>query len=143
MTAQRVVLTYLLAGLALSAGSAWSKPFEYNGTVTYITDGDTIKVRTVEGVERGIRLDNIDTPEPLKINAKCDLEIERGRTASAYLARILPIGAQVHVAARRIERHHRDLATVTYQGRDIGEAVVRAGYALPWDGKKPKPNWCR
>ena len=143
MTAQRMVLTFLLVVLALSAGTAWSKPFEYDGTVTHITDGDTIKVRTRPRVERGVRIDNIDTPEPLKINAKCGLEIKRGRAATAYLGRILPVGAHVRVAVRRVERHRRDLATVTYQGRDIGRAMVRAGHARSWNGRRPKPGWCR
>ena len=59
-----VVLTALLNTLSAHAAIR-----TVTGTVTKVSDGDTIHVRTPEGTKLRVRLYGIDAPETPKINA--------------------------------------------------------------------------
>ena len=99
---------------AASTGSDWQ------GTVSHVTDGDTLWVRPLGGGEpRNIRVQGIDAPEI------CQLYGETAR--SALTAQVL--GQWVQVDVQRVDQYGRLLARVTLQGQDVGAWMVTQGHA--------------
>jgi endonuclease YncB( thermonuclease family) len=101
-----------------------------------ITDGDTFRAACPEPVI--IRIANIDTPEP----DDCPRDAAR---AADTLASLL-IG-RLTVQPLYPDRYGRTVATVTAQGRDVGQAMLDAGAAKEWPhdrkgrAKEPRPKW--
>jgi micrococcal nuclease len=102
------------------ASAAPSVRGEWVGTVTHVTDGDTLWITPAGGgASRKVRLDGIDAPEICQ---------EHGATAARALAgRVLH--QSVRVAARAIDDYQRAVATVSLQGEDVGRWMVAQGHA--------------
>lgn len=103
-----------------------------------IVDGDTV---TIAGDR--IRIANIDAPELHR--AQCDAERRLAIVAKARIGELLRSGTiAVHIGdprdGRRKDRHGRTLATITVDGRDVGEIMIAEGLARPWDGRRHP--WC-
>lgn len=103
-----------------------------------VVDGDTI---TVGG--ETIRIANIDAPETGR--AKCDAERRLGKVAARRTAAIIAAGPVVlhrgdPTSGRKVDRYGRTLATVSVNGKDVGETLVAEGLARRWEGKR-RP-WC-
>jgi len=97
-------------------------------------DGDTIKC----GPET-IRLQNIDAAE---IHGRCPFETDLAQRAKSFTARRLTEG-EIEIVVDRLhprDRHGRTIAWVKVDGRDLGEDLIAAGLARPWEGRR-KP-WC-
>lgn len=94
-------------------------------------DGDTTRAT--------FRIANIDAPE---IAGKCDVErrlaIQARDFTRAWLARGQVTIRQQH--PRGIDPYGRVLVLVDRNGEDLGEALIAAGLARKWDGKR-RP-WC-
>jgi endonuclease YncB( thermonuclease family) len=95
-----------------------------------VADGDTIEL----GRQR-IRLQGVDAPE---LHQECRDASGRnwacGRRARSELRRLIgndPVQCSSHVK----DRFGRSVATCRANGRDLGEAMVRSGYALAY------PDW--
>lgn len=103
-----------------------------------VADGDTV---TIEG-ER-IRIANIDTPEIH--HAKCDAERRLALVAKRRLQSLLGSG-HIDIArgdpvdGRQRDRYGRTLATITVDGRDVGDILVDEGLARQWTGHRAP--WC-
>lgn len=107
-------LAFSLAASAAVHRSVWS------GTVTHVTDGDTLWVQAAgEASARQIRVDGIDAPEI------CQAYGEQAR--SVLMARVLGQSVQVH--SRRTDQYGRLLATVSLNGMDLGAWMVSQGQA--------------
>jgi endonuclease YncB( thermonuclease family) len=119
----RWAVTVLLALFAVFLGVAAAHAQTgktWQGTVTHVTDGDTLWVRPQRnGEPRQIRLDGIDAPEI------CQLHGETAR--SVLTARVL--GQQVQVRVRRTDEYGRLLARISLQGQDVGGWMVSQGQA--------------
>lgn len=128
---------------AAPAGAAELLPGPVPAEVVSVVDGDTVKVRAHiwlgQAVETSFRLDGIETPE---LRGDCDGERRLARAARDYLATI--------VAGRDVAL--RDIAQDKYggrivarmddaDGRDLGQALIAAGYARPYDGGA-RGTWC-
>lgn len=103
-----------------------------------IGDGDTVTFG-----DEIVRIANIDAPELHR--AKCDAERRLAIVARNRLAALLGAGKiEIHrgdpADGRLKDRHGRTLATITIDGRDVGEIMIAEGLARPWEGKR-KP-WC-
>lgn len=98
-----------------------------------ITDGDTFRI----GEER-IRIANIDTPE-MPGRAKCEAEAEAALAAKARLRELLSDG-EIRVLRDGVDRYGRTLATVSVDGADVGEQLIREGAAQRWAGRRAQ--WC-
>ena len=107
----------------------------YEGFVTKVLDGDTIKV---EG--RAVRIADIDAPE-LGAHARCPAEHALAVRAAAHLRAML-LGDVVRVRVRKLDRYYRDFAYVTWWDVDLGEHMLAQGFAKPWLDGRPKPDWC-
>ncbi len=94
-------------------------------------DGDTTWAK--------FRISNIDAPE---IRGACDAEkklaIEAREFTRAWLAKGRVVIRQD--TKRPMDREGRILARFERDGEDLGEALIRAGLARPWEGKRQP--WC-
>jgi endonuclease YncB( thermonuclease family) len=91
-----------------------------------IIDGDSLEVAGAR-----IRLFGIDAPEA---HQQCRdaraLNYPCGREATRALAALT--GARVTCTLVTHDRYERDVATCTANGRDLGDAMVRAGHAVDY-----------
>lgn len=125
----------LLAGVLLAwACLAQAQPERYSGTVTRVSDGDTLWVRPhADDGSRPrpvkLRLVGIDAPE------RCQAH---GDEATLALERQVK-GRVVAVERIATDGHGRGLARVSVAGADVGETLVRAGHAWSshWRGEAP------
>jgi len=120
------VLALLVAALPRAAEAAACRA----------VDGDTIVC-----ARETIRISNIDTPE-LGSHARCAAEAELAARAKDFTATRLASGqvALERDRHRPRDRYGRTLATVSVDGADLGEALVAAGLARRWDGRRHP--WC-
>jgi len=96
----------------------------HDARVTRHTDGDTL---WLSGIGK-VRLIGVDTPEVYG-RVECF-----GRAASAFVRRLLPLGARVRysLGVERRDRYGRALAYLyTDGGRFVNLLLVRRGYAQP------------
>jgi len=102
------------------------------GTVTYITDGDTIHVVTAEQTKLKVRLYGIDCPETEKINHQSGKVSKPGQPygeeAKNALASAIS-GQEVTLEVMDTDRYKRIVCIVWYQGRNINLEMVSAGLA--------------
>ncbi len=137
---------------ALGAGDRLAGPL--SAQVVSVLDGDTLEVRVHiwlgQELRTRVRLAGIDAPE---LKGKCDRERDLARRARAYLlARLDPAaagaGAGAGAGAVRLREVRygkyagRVLARVeTLDGTDLGQELVAAGLARPYDGRR-RASWC-
>lgn len=92
----------------------------WSGTVTHVSDGDTLWVRPQRGgPTRAVRIDGIDAPELCQVH---------GETARAALVGQV-LGQAVQVRVRRHDDYGRALARISLRGQDIGAWLVERGHA--------------
>lgn len=116
-----------------------SAPAEAYGaeTVRSITDGDTFRLTSGER----IRIAGIDAPETDPRQARCTLEVTRGKAAKAVLGGLIS-GKNLRI--KRVGRsYNRTVATVRVGARDLAASLIAAGAAKPWPRGRPKPDWCK
>jgi micrococcal nuclease len=98
-------------------------------TITSVVDGDTIRVRTNSGLNTSVRVIGIDTPETKKPGVRIECG---GKEATAFMTRQAQGKRGVIVAdpsQDSVDRYGRALGYVEVGGRDLGIALVRAGWA--------------
>lgn len=123
-------LAVLLLILSAISGSAHAR------TDCRAIDGDTIACGKIH-----VRIVNVDTPE-LGAGARCPAEAALAERARRFTAEQLA-GTKVEIRPdprRPHDRYGRTLARVVVDGIDLGEALVAAGLAREWDGKRR--TWC-
>jgi len=124
---------------------------EFYATVTKISDGDTIWVRTDSGKKLKIRLIGIDTPEKysgrkLERDAShCGVKAGRiknlGQLATHHMKTLLHKGDRVKIVPRGRGYYKRLLAYVILpDGSNLNYRMVADGYACvyTWHGKRPE-----
>lgn len=119
-----VVLAISLVAAITGVGHAQAGSFTKRGTVTGITDGDTITVRLQDGTSEKVRLLGIDTPE----RGACQSAQATART------RELAMGERVTLKGDRTQdtrdRYRRLLAYVWLPGgKDLGFQLLAGGNA--------------
>jgi micrococcal nuclease len=107
----------LLALLLLAGASANARVFQ--GTVTHVTDGDSIWVRGARGAPVEVRLQGIDAPEICQAFGKEARDAMAGRL----------LHRQVAVNSRSRDKYQRVLGGVSTGGQDVGLWMVSRGYA--------------
>ncbi len=143
-----VLVGLVLGGLPgrLGAGERLAGPLP--AWVVSVIDGDTLEVRVHiwlgQDLNTRVRLAGIDAPE---LKGKCDRERDLALRARAYLlARLEPAAAGAGMVRLREVRYGkfagRVLARVeTLDGADLGQGLVAAGLARPYDGRR-RASWC-
>jgi len=98
------------------------------GTITgraYVTDGDGIRVARQE-----VRLAGLDAPEwDQRAKHRAGYWFKHGQRVKSALIREIG-GKHVRVAVEETDKYGRLVGTVTCDGRDIGEWLVREGHAI-------------
>ena len=107
-----------LAALALLAW-AGAHAATFQGTVSHVTDGDTLWIRKGTGAPVQVRLLDLDAPETCQAF---------GLEAGAALRRRV-LGETVRVRTRATDDYGRQLARIEHHGEDVGRWLVRNGYA--------------
>ncbi|WP_323011092.1 thermonuclease family protein [Paracoccus sp. (in: a-proteobacteria)] len=119
--------TLLMTMMLLLCGPAQAEKPSITGRASVI-DGDTIEIHGTR-----IRLAGIDAPESRQTctSKATGQRFRCGQHASFYLADM--IGTQP-VTCQKLgtDKYRRTLARCDIKGRDIGAAMVRAGWALPY-----------
>jgi micrococcal nuclease len=119
-------LRLLCLSVCLSLTVAASAAAADRGFSNY--DGDTLRAT--------FRLENIDTPE---IKGACAAEKKLALRAKDFTQAWLAKG-QVTIQQTGIDKYGRVLARVARNGEDLGEALIAAGLARPWKGRRE--SWC-
>ncbi len=134
---------------ALGGGDRLAGPLP--AQVVSVIDGDTLEVRVHiwlgQELRTRVRLAGIDAPE---LKGKCDRERDLALRARAYLLARLDPAAGAGAGARTVRLREvrygkfagRVLARVeTLDGTDLGQGLVAAGLARPYDGRR-RASWC-
>ncbi len=96
----------------------------WRGTVTYVTDGDTLWVQPSNQARnsasaRKIRIEGIDAPELCQ---------RYGQESKNALEQLL-LHKNVIIHTKRVDDYGRDVAKITFETRDIGTWMVNQGHA--------------
>ena len=146
-SAKTAALLVFLSGLVLLPARVGGVPEVIAGPipaqVVGVVDGDTIVVKARiwlgHDVEIRIRLDGVDAPE---LKGKCESE---RRMAVEARDRVAWLAAGGRVILRNIQYGKyagRVVARVeTPDGRDFSDALLSAGLARAYDGRRREP-WC-
>lgn len=94
-------------------------------------DGDTFRAT--------FRIANIDSPE---IAGQCDAERRLALQARDFTRAWLAKGGVTikQDPKRGVDKYGRILVTVERSGEDLGVALIKAGLARPWEGRRQP--WC-
>jgi micrococcal nuclease len=92
----------------------------WSGVVTYVVDGDTVRVRPLQGGKPvSVRVDGIDAPEVCQTG---------GDTARDVLQRRV-LGSQVVIESKSRDDYGRLLGRIMLDGDDVGARMVEDGHA--------------
>lgn len=111
-----------------------------------VADGDTIRSTLklpCPLCNVSVRILGIDTPESTYL-AKCEREKALGLEAKAFL--IAFSSGKETMMARNVKWDKyggRIDAYVEIDGINIGDLLISKGYAKPYTGIGPKPDWCQ
>ncbi len=132
--------------MLLLASTVLAEPKIYGDVVvaevTSIYDGDTFKVNLqgyppIAGERIGIRINGIDTPE---MRDKRPEVKALARKAKQYTVQRLREGQQIILHNMQRGKYFRIVAEVYVDGSNLGQELISAGLAKPYDGGK-KPKW--
>ncbi len=99
----------------------------------YVTDGDGMRVAQQE-----VRIAGLDAPEwDQKAKHNDGYWFKHGKRVKSALIQEIG-GKRVHVSVESVDKFGRLLGTVTCNGRDIGEWLVREGHAIAAYGDRYK-----
>lgn len=120
--------TLLLTSLSFARGPIRT----VTGTVTKVSDGDTIHVTTPDRTKLRVRLYGVDAPETPKINRRTGRVNKPGQpygeeSWKALKSRIM--GMQVKLDIIDIDRYKRVVGIVWIDSRNINLEMVKEGYA--------------
>lgn len=102
------------------------------GTVTKVSDGDTIQVTTPERTKLRVRLYGIDAPETPKVNQHTGRVNKPGQpygkeSWNALAGKIM--GKQVRLDILDIDKHKRMVGIIWIGSRNINLEMIQEGYA--------------
>jgi micrococcal nuclease len=102
------------------------------GTVTKVSDGDTIHVTTPEQTKLCVRLYGIDAPETPKINNRTGRVNKPGQPYGEESWKALKskiMGKQVRLDILVVDKYRRMVGMIYLDNRNINLEMVREGYA--------------
>ncbi|WP_431095240.1 thermonuclease family protein [Polaromonas aquatica] len=115
------IITLLVLGLPARASPLATPPAPaWSGVVSYVVDGDTVRVRPPSGGKPiSVRINGIDAPEICQAGGSASRD--------ALMRKLL--GQRVAVYGRHHDDYGRLLVKITLKGEDTGEWMVAQGLA--------------
>lgn len=118
--------------------------------VVSFTDGDTFTATIndwppIIGERIPVRIEGIQAPER---RSRCDTEAEKARerqlAADARIYLVERLRGAESIELRRIERgsFFRIIAEVWADGENVGQEMIEAGHALPYQPGQGGRSWC-
>ena len=102
-----------------------------------VIDGDTVEVS-------GFRYRLLDFDAPEIGHAKCEKERQRGVEAEQFLRSLIQTQkAELLPRGLSEDKYGRGLAYLRIDGENVAHIMVRAGLAKWYNGRGPRPDWCR
>lgn len=102
--------------------------YTYKAKVIKVIDGDTVKLNIDLGFRifwtTNCRLAGIDAPE---------LSEEDGKKSLNFLSNNLPIGAEVEIESKRLDKYGRPIIALRYNGLNMNQSLIENGYASKFD----------
>jgi micrococcal nuclease len=102
---------------------------QWQGIVTYVTDGDTLWIRPTNAASNSepkkIRINGIDAPESCQAY---------GNESTAALKKFVA-SKTVSVVSKRFDDYGRDVAQVSINGVDVGSWMVSNGHAWSYHSR--------
>jgi endonuclease YncB( thermonuclease family) len=102
--------------------------YKYKATVVKVIDGDTVKLKIDLGFRMfwviNCRLSGIDAPE---------LSEEDGKRSLNFLSSKMPIGSEVEIESKRLDKYGRPIVVLTYSGINMNQTLIEQGYATKFD----------
>lgn len=131
-SALRTMIMFLVLTSFIQASCSQNIAFVINGTVTKVLSGDVFQIITSVQTKLWGRLYGVDAPETFTINPRNDAVIpidqpygDASRTALGNKI----LGQTVHLSVIKMDNHHRLVAIVWLDERNINLEMVRDGYA--------------
>ena len=124
------IISFLTIFLSISVSHATIRTV--TGTVTKVSDGDTIHITTPEQTKLKVRLYGIDAPETPKINRQSGKVHQPGQPFSEEAQKALKdkiMGKQVKLEILDIDKYRRMVGIVWLNDRNINLEMIREGYA--------------
>ena len=130
---KRIIFFMWLFGITLGLLVNWAAAYasaeaRLDITVTSISDGDSLRAGRVK-----LRLHGIDAPERKQ---KCEDAARKtyacGKQAKNWLQKLIRIGDHLSCDLLDIDRYKRLIVRCFKDGKDINEAMVRAGWAIAY-----------
>ena len=124
-------LAVLLAAFTITAPSH-AAVRTVNGTVTKVSDGDTIQITTPEQTKLKVRLYGIDAPETPKVKQRTGAVSKPGQPHGDESWKALESkikGQQVKLDIIDIDKYRRMVGMIWLDDRNINLEMVREGYA--------------
>ena len=143
------VLHFILALVLAFGGPKAHAATTERITVKYVSvyDGDTIVIDAgVFSSKRlnrmKIRIPGIDTPE---MKGKCEFEKEHALAAKTRLQELLADEDQIVVVNPVWDKYGGRIEgqVVTKDGTNVAKALIKEGFAVPYDGKGARRDWCQ
>ena len=110
-----------------------------------IADGDTLRTSLklpCPLCAASVRIRGIDTPETGYL-AKCPAERAKGLEARAFLLKLIEGKDTMMAKNVKWDKYGGRIdAIVEISGQDVGKLMIEKGFAKPYTGVGPKPNWC-
>jgi endonuclease YncB( thermonuclease family) len=124
--------------------------YTYTAVVRLVHDGDTVEL----DVDLGFHTWVTQAWDRIGWISARELSMPGGPEAAEYARSLLPVGLGVYVRSVKIDADPADdmsfdryvMVVTLPDGRDFGQAMIAAGYAVTWDGKSkptPYPPWPR
>lgn len=112
------------------------------GTVTNVSDGDTLKLTTEEGTALKVRLYGIDAPELERINRKTGKVAKPGQPYGddawqALRSKVLRHKVQLDIMD--IDRYKRSVGIVSLNNRNINLELIKEGYGWAYTEYLKRP----
>ncbi|MEO5330171.1 MAG: thermonuclease family protein [Magnetococcus sp. THC-1_WYH] len=107
-------------------------------------DGDTLRfdlpgVHPLFGENIPMRVRGVDTPE---IRAKCPAEKRMALEARERVRQLLANAKRITLRETGRDKYFRIVARVEADGVDVGDMLIGAGLAVPYDGDRKTGGWC-
>ena len=136
------LLLLLATPTAINASSNYGSTF-ISG-ITSVYDGDTFRANIAEfppivGENIGIRINGIDTPE---MKGKCSRESALAKFAQEHTEKTLLSAKVIELRNMKRGKYFRVVADVYVDGVNLGEQLVNQGFAVIYDGKSSRRDWC-